>query len=126
MKRVLLFLIAVVVVVVCSYSLVGTRNDTSLEINRAICLGQSEHIADYLAPEVSLVIQGTATTCPKGQVEQVLCEFFRRNKPSQFLCTTGMGLMSGNLVTSSGRSYKVEYMLKNIDNKEVITGFYVY
>ncbi len=126
MKRLLYILVAIILICVCSYSIVGNNDDTSIDINRAICLGQSDRIADYLAPEVSLGMHGTETICPRGQVEQVLCEFFRRNKPAQFLCTTGRGLLSGKLVTSDGRSYKVEYMLKNVDNKEVITGFYVY
>lgn len=111
---------------VCAFSMKGSNCDASLDINRAICLGQSGRIADYLAPEVSIAMQGAESTCPKGQVEQVLCEFFRQNRPSQFLCNTGSGLLSGSLVTSSGKSYKVEYMLKNVDNKELITGFYIY
>ena len=126
MKRILYILIAAVVLVVCSYSLSGSNDETSLDINQAIGLGQCERIAEYLAPDVLLVMQGKETTCSKGQVEQVLCEFFKQNKPAQFLCPAGRGLVSGTFVSRAGRSYKLEYTLQTIDNKDVITGFYVY
>ena len=122
MKRLIYILIIGLVVALCSY---GKSNDVSKKVNDAICLGQSSGIAEYLAPEVSFVMRGSKSTCTKGEVEQVLHEFFRQNKPSQFLGTTDNGFFSGKLTTSEGKSYMVEYRLKNIDDKEVITVFYV-
>jgi hypothetical protein len=122
MKRLIYILIIGLVIALCSY---GSGEDVSKKVNEAICLGQSGGVAEYLAPEVSFGMQGSQSTCTKVEVEQVLREFFRQNKPSQFLGTTDNGFFSGKLTTSEGKSYKVEYMLKNIDDKEVITVLYV-
>lgn len=122
MKRFIYILIIGLVIALCSY---GSSEDVSKKVNDAISLGQSGGIAEYLAPEVSFVMYGSQSTCTKGEVEQVLREFFKQNKPSQFLVTANNGFFSGKLTTAEGKSYKVEYMLKSIDNKEVITGFYV-
>ena len=64
--------------------------------------------------------------CPKEQAELALKEFFRRNTPSQFLCTTGSCYISGKLVTSAGKSYKLDYTLKTVDNKTFITNIHIY
>ncbi len=126
MKRAFYILIVGLLLVLCSYSLTESSDDTSRDINQAICLGQYDRIAEYLAPEVMLGVQGVENSCPKEQVEQALKEFFKRNKPQQFLCTSGSSFVTGQLITSFGRSYKVDYTLKTIDNKEFITNFHVY
>lgn len=123
MKRLIYILVIGFVVLLCSYSLFGNGEQVSKEINHAICLGQTGVIAEHLASEVAFKMYGSESTCTKGEVEQVLREFFSHNRPSQFLCTTGSGIITGKLTTSNGKSYKIEYMLKNVDNKEVITGF---
>lgn len=123
MKRLIYILIIGLVVLLCSYSLFGDGEEVSKKINQSICLGQSGAIAEYFAPEVSLDYLGSESMCSKGQTEVVLREFFRQNRPSQFLSTTGSGLITGNLTTTSGKLYRVRYILKNVDNKEVITCF---
>lgn len=123
MKRLIYILVVGLVILLCSYSLLGKGEEVSKKINQAICLGQSGAIAEYFAPEVSLDYLGSESMCSKGQTEVVLREFFRQNRPSQFLSTTGSGLITGNLTTTSGKSYRVRYILKNVDNKEVITCF---
>ncbi|MBO7567519.1 MAG: DUF4783 domain-containing protein [Bacteroidales bacterium] len=125
MKRLIYILVVGLVIMLCSYSLLGRGEDVSKKINQAICLGQSGVVAEHLASEVAFKMYGSESTCTKGEVEQVLREFFSHNRPSQFLCTTGTGIITGKLTTSNGKSYKIEYMLKNVDNKEVITGFYL-
>lgn len=112
--------------VLCSYSLIREDDDVSRDINQAICLGQSEHIAGYFAPEVVLGMQGVDHSCPKEQAEQALNEFFKRNTPAQFLCTTGSCFVSGKLVTSAGKAFKLDYTLKTIDNKTFITNIHIY
>ena len=125
MKRLIYILIIGLVVVLCSYSLLGSGEEVSKKVNEAICFGQSGVVAEHLAPEVSLVMYGSESTCSKMEVEQVLREFFKINKPAQFISTYSDGCYKGKLTTSDGKSFDLKYVIKNIDNKEVITGFYV-
>ena len=126
MKRIIYILVVGLLLVFCSYSFISGDDDVSRDINQAICLGQSDHIAGYFAPEVVLGVQGEDHNCPKEQAELALKEFFRRNTPSQFLCTTGSCYISGKLVTSAGKSYKLDYTLKTVDNKTFITNIHIY
>ena len=81
MKRIIYILVVGLLLVFCSYSFISGDDDVSRDINQAICLGQSDHIAGYFAPEVVLGVQGEDHNCPKEQAELALKEFFRRNTP---------------------------------------------
>ena len=125
MKRLIYILVIGLVVVLCSYSLLGREVDVAKEVGDAIMLGQSDAVAEHLAPKVSVMMYGAESMCSKSETEMVLREFFRRNRPSQFMYTYDDGCFKGNLTTANGKSYELKFIIKNVDNKDVITNFCV-
>ena len=126
MKRFIYILIVGLVVLLCSYSLLSDGEDLSKKVNQSIVLGQESGIVEAMSSDVLLNIQGVESNYTKQQADQVLHEFFRLNRPAQFLCTSGHSLISGKLTTSDGKCYNVEYTIRIVNNQEFITGLYIH
>ncbi len=125
MKRLLSILIIGLVVLMCSALLYGNGEEVAKKVNLSICLGQEAGIVEVLAPDVVLVMQGVENHCTKQQAEQVLREFFKRNKTAQFISKVEHNHISGKLTTTEGKVFELEYVLRFVNNQEVITGFYI-
>ncbi len=125
MKR-LFYILLLGVLMSVSYFSGNTEKGVYDEINKAICQGKAGNLAEYFAPEMELNLNNSQNRCTKSQAAQVLEEFFRQNKPSEYKPQTDRNFISGVMRTSSGKSYKVDYTLKTVNNHAVITGLYVY
>ncbi|MCQ2252602.1 MAG: DUF4783 domain-containing protein [Bacteroidales bacterium] len=108
------------------YTFASVDCNATEKINTAFSHGQVESISQYLAQDVELSMHNTTTQCSKHEVLQVLNEFFRQNKPQDYICDNNSKSNSGSLHTADGKTYKVIYTLKNLNNQNVITGLYVY
>lgn len=125
MKRAL-YLAGISLVMAVCFLLTNQSDNTYKEINKAISLGEAENLAEYFAPQMELNMQNSQNFCTKGQATQVLLEFFKENKPSEYVSDNNRNHISGVMKTSEGKSYKVNYTLKTVNNQSVITGMYVY
>ncbi|MBR4267556.1 MAG: DUF4783 domain-containing protein [Bacteroidales bacterium] len=125
MKRAM-YLLAIGLFCASSLLFLGQTDNTSVEINKAISSGNTENLAVYFAPEMELNLQNSQNYCSKSQATKVLQEFFRQNKPSDYVSDNNRNYISGVMTTSEGKSYKVNYTLKTVNNQAVITGLYVY
>jgi hypothetical protein len=96
------------------------------KINTAISEGRAENLAVYFAPQMELNFNNSQNICTKTQAVQVLERFFELNRPSQYTSSRNRNYFFGTMKTSEGKSYKVDYTLKTVNNQPVITGLYVY
>lgn len=120
-------LIILLVMVVWGINVFSDReSQTSQYINNAIGMGEVSMIAEYFAPNVDISINNSKVNIPSAQAQKLLGEFFRINKPQAYDSVAGRNYVSGNLITVSGKQYKVDYSLKKINNQKMITGMYFY
>ncbi|MCR4558951.1 MAG: DUF4783 domain-containing protein [Bacteroidales bacterium] len=96
------------------------------KINTAISEGRAENLAVYFAPQMELTFNNSQNICTKTQAVQVIEKFFEQNKPSEYTSSRNRNYFFGEMTTSEGKSYKVDYTLKTVNNQPVITGLYVY
>jgi hypothetical protein len=101
-------------------------DNTYLKIDQAIGSGEVESLASYFAPQMELYFNNSQNTCSKTQAAHVIEKFFEQHKPLQYTSSRNRNYFFGEMKTSEGESYKVDYTLKTVNNQPVITGFYVY
>lgn len=126
MKRNIIITALSLLIVFCSYTLFNMNVSVANNINRAISMGMADGVAEYLASDLELSLYGRLNNCSREQATQVLHEFFRQNKPAEYSGVNNSNIVSGMLTTYDGKTYKVDYTLKTLNNKECIIGLYVY
>ena len=125
MKRAFYLFVFGVILATCFLFEFNTDN-TYQKINTAISEGRAENLAVYFAPQMELNFNNSQNICTKTQSVQVLERFFELNRPSQYTSSRNRNYFFGTMKTSEGKSYKVDYTLKTVNNQPVITGLYVY
>ncbi|MBR4676858.1 MAG: DUF4783 domain-containing protein [Bacteroidales bacterium] len=125
MKRAFYLFVFGVILATCFLFEFNTDN-TYQKINTAISEGRAENLAVYFAPQMELNFNNSQNICTKTQAVQVLERFFELNRPSQYTSSRNRNYFFGTMKTSEGKSYKVDYTLKTVNNQPVITGLYVY
>ena len=96
------------------------------DINSAIQDGRVQKLSAYFAPNVDISIHSSKVNISSQEAQVLVEEFFRKNQPQEYAGTYGRNYISGNLTTVSGRKYKVDYVLKSVNNQTFITGMYFY
>jgi hypothetical protein len=86
--------------------------------------GDAQTVASHFNENIQLTILDRENVCSQAQAEQILKDFFSRNKPSDFQITHQGGEASvyaiGKLITASG-NFRVYFLLKPKSNKPLIT-----
>jgi hypothetical protein len=82
--------------------------------------GDSRMVASHFDDNIELTILDRENVCSRAQGEQILKDFFSRNKPSDFQISHQGGESSvyaiGKLLTSNG-NFRVYFLLKPNGNK---------
>ena len=85
--------------------------------------GDAKAVASHFNENIELIILDRENVCSQAQGEQILKDFFSRNKPSDFRITHQGGEESlyaiGKMSTSNG-NYRVYFLLKTKGNKPQI------
>lgn len=85
--------------------------------------GDAKIVASHFNESIELTILDRENVCSQAQGEQILKDFFSRNKPTDFQITHKGGDASvyaiGKLLTSNG-NFRVYFLLKPKDNKPLI------
>ncbi|GET26870.1 DUF4783 domain-containing protein [Prolixibacter sp. NT017] len=86
--------------------------------------GNAKKLAAYFNDNVELVILNRENVCSQAQAEQILKDFFAKNKPNQFRVIHQGGKEDaryaiGSLETDK-ETFRVYFLLKNKDNKPLI------
>ena len=93
------------------------------DISNAIRNGESHQLSTYFGNTVDLAILDQENVYSKAQAELVLKDFFERNHPKSFtLLHKGASpektqYAIGNLVTTSGKTYRVSFYIKSNQGK---------
>ena len=86
--------------------------------------GDSKMVASHFNETIEMTILERESVCSKAQGEQILKEFFTRNKPSDFKITHQGGEGSvyaiGQMSTSTG-NFRVYFLLKPKGNTPLIS-----
>lgn len=86
--------------------------------------GDSKVVASHFNESIEITILDKENICSQAQGEQILKEFFTRNRPSDFKITHQGGEGSvyaiGKMLTSNG-NFRVYFLLKPKGNKPLIT-----
>ena len=120
MKRTI-SLIALLFVFSQSYAL-----DVFDEIAFAIRSGDAKQLSTYFGPTLDLTILNREDVYSKAQAEQVIKDFFSKNAPKAFniihkgSSPEGTQYAIGNLVTTSGKTYRTSFYFKNSGGKNVL------
>lgn len=96
----------------------------STEISKAFAKGDMTKIGSYMGGNVDLTIQNSTNSCDKNRARVLLEDFFRRNRPSNFMLTTKTekgksAMMFGKLYTNNGE-YTLLILTQKDNNKEQI------
>ena len=85
--------------------------------------GDAKIVASHFNENIELTILDRENVCSQAQGEQILKDFFSRNKPSDFQITHQGGEASvyaiGKMLTSNG-NFRVYFLLKPKGNKPLI------
>ncbi len=114
MKFLISFLSAVILLI----------SGTSDNINKAIQSGDAFALKKYMNETVELVVLGEENVYSKTQAEQILKQFFSRNKPVKFEVLHNGGsdnsqYFIGSLKTER-KTYRVYYLLKKKDGNDLL------
>ena len=126
MKRTFKTIAMLCIAAIGFHSISASTLDCCAPINDAIQSGEASAIEVFMAPIVDLSISNGSARCSRSEAAGLMAEFFRQNKPSKFDCAAHRSLVSGSLTTEQGKRYQVDYTLRTMGNKPVITGVYVY
>ena len=96
-----------------SYSL-----DVFDEIAFAIRSGDAKQLSSYFGPTLDLTIINREDVYSKAQAEQDIKDFFSKNAPKS--SPEGTQYAIGNLVSSSGKSYRTSFYFKSSGGKNVL------
>lgn len=99
------------------------------DIAKAIRSGNAKELSRFFAPNVDLTILDKESLSSKAQAEVVVQDFFNKHKPNGYALkhksaqAGGAQYCIGTLTTSSGETYEVIYLLKNINGAQLIQQF---
>lgn len=100
--------------------------DIYSDITQAILDANAKAISKYFSSNVEMIIDDQENVYSKTQAEQVLREFFAKNKPSGFkiihrgISKEGAKYAIGKLSTEQGLSYRTYFYVKNQKEGEFI------
>jgi hypothetical protein len=93
------------------------------QIAAGLKAGDAKVVASHFNESIEMTILEKENVCSRAQGEQILKEFFSRNKPSDFSISHQGGEGSvyaiGKMLTSNG-NFRVYFLLKPKDNKPLI------
>lgn len=135
LKRLVLFLIVFLTISPISLNSENTFNEQSLsqqsfdrEIINAIQTANGNILAKHFFSNIELNIPGVQGNFSKTQAEFILKNFFKNNPPSSFnIINEGVSggeksrFFLGNYLSTNGNSFRVYYLCKEINGKNLIT-----
>lgn len=93
------------------------------EIITGLKSGDAKTVASHFNENIELIILDKENVCSQAQGEQILKDFFSRNKPSDFRITHQGGEESSYAIgkmSTSGGNYRIYFLLKSKGNKSQI------
>lgn len=96
------------------------------EIASSIRSGDAKQLSTYFGPTLDLTIINREDVYSKAQAEQVIKDFFGKNTPKSFTIIhkgsspEGNQYAIGNLVTSTGKTYRTSFYFKNTGGKNIL------
>jgi hypothetical protein len=96
------------------------------DISNAIRSGDARQIATFFGSSVELSITNQEDVYSKAQAELILRDFFSKNTPKSFSILhkgsskEGLLYAISSLVSSTGKSFRVSFYVKNSSNKNTI------
>lgn len=96
------------------------------EIAFAIRGGDAKQLSTYFGATLDLTIVNREDVYSKAQAEQVIKDFFSKNAPKTFTIIhkgsspEGTQYAIGNLVTSSGKTFRTSFYFKNSGGKNTL------
>lgn len=125
--RFIFFIFLISTPLFATVSFADPGNDIPEGIISAIKSGNSSGLAAFFNANVELVILDKEDVYSKVQAEQIVKDFFSKNKPSNFTILhqggkEGAKYAIGSLVTNTG-TYRVYFLIKNTGKKPVIHQF---
>jgi hypothetical protein len=100
--------------------------DVCDDIGNAIRSGDSKQVSAYFGSSVDLTLLTQEDVYSKAQAELLVRDFFSKNPPKSFSVVhrgssrEGTQFAVGNLVTSSGKTFRTSFTLKNNQGKFII------
>ncbi|MFV0344924.1 MAG: DUF4783 domain-containing protein [Bacteroidales bacterium] len=95
------------------------------KINNGLAEGNAEYIYSYLNDNVELTVLDRDDVCSKEQARQVIENFFKNNKPSEYRVIHVGGVepkfyVVGTIKTKDNRDYRVYFLIKGGNNNQRI------
>jgi len=96
------------------------------EIAFAIRSGDAKQLSTYFGPTLDLTIINREDVYSKAQAEQVIKDFFSKNNPKSFniihkgSSPEGTQYAIGNLVTTTGKTFRTSFYFKNSGGKNIL------
>ena len=93
------------------------------DISNAIRSGDARQLATFFGNTIDLTINDKESVYSKAQAEFVIKDFFSKNPPKSFTILhkgsspEGLQYAIGNLVTSSNKTFRISYYVKNSQGK---------
>ena len=96
------------------------------EIANSIRTGDAKQLAVYFSNSIDLTIMDKENVYSKAQAEFILKDFFSKNPPKSFnilhkgSSPEGTQYAIGNLVTTTGKTFRTSFYIKSNDGKFVL------
>jgi hypothetical protein len=96
------------------------------DIGNAIRSGDAKQVTAYFGSNVDLTLSNQEDVYSRAQAEQLIRDFLSKNPPRSFTVVhkgssrEGTLFAVGNLVTSSGKTFRTSFTLKNNQGKYII------
>ena len=96
------------------------------EIANSIRTGDAKQLATFFGNSIDLTIMEKENVYSKAQAEFILKDFFGKNPPKSFTILhkgsspEGTQYAIGNLITSSGKTFRISFYIKNNNGKFVL------
>lgn len=96
------------------------------EIANSIRTGDAKQLATFFGNSIDLTIMEKENVYSKAQAEFILKDFFGKNPPKSFTILhkgsspEGTQYAIGNLITSSGKTFRISFFIKNNNGKFVL------
>ena len=96
------------------------------EIANSIRTGDAKQLATFFGNSIDLTIMEKENVYSNAQAEFILKDFFGKNPPKSFTILhkgsspEGTQYAIGNLITSSGKTFRISFYIKNNNGKFVL------